>query len=270
MVLSGEFLYIILVLLASWLALLCRALWKLVRASSPQKTRTYVTLAGIGSAALAVGSLLALHLSWVSVDISQQLGVKAIRILSLLLFWSTLTGLLLCVGGRGRVRFVGIGTCLITGLWWFSLLMTSAISMGGASIARHPTRYLIPEGYVGWVKIKHGENADPLPLLNGEYICRIPESGVLGTSSALEDGWAKDEYFYYSGNGKSRELRNTGWGRGGMIWAENIEWELSREGSRPKKFAENFYVGTEDQYHHNEGHPIHQSQQEPVTASPKS
>jgi hypothetical protein len=125
--------------------------------------------------------------------------------------------------------------------------------MGSAPIARHPVEYLIPAGYVGWVKIKHGEDAEALKMFNGKYICQIPPEGVLYTSSQLEDGWARDEYFYYADQGSLRELPNTGWGKGGMIWAGHDEWQ---DTSKPGRFTESFYVGTEDQYHRNETHSV--------------
>ena len=174
----------------------------------------------------------------------------AIRILALLLFWLTLVGLVLCAVGVGRIRWLGFGTSLVTGLWWLSLSVDAAISMG-APIARHPTKFLIPQGYVGWVKIEYGESAPPLEMSNGVYICRIPASGILQTSSSLEVGWAKDEYFYYSEDGSLRSLPDTGWGGGGMIWGGNTESQLIGNGIRPARFSENFYVGREDQYHKN-------------------
>ncbi len=64
-------------------------------------------------------------------------------------------------------------------------------------------------------------------MVNGEYICKVPKSGVLLTSSHVEDGWASDHYFYYSDSGSLRELKETGWGSGGYIWAGQI----GREGS---------------------------------------
>ncbi len=263
MVLGGSSLYLALILLATWLVILCRTLWKQRAASQGTRLdrRNYSTLVGLGFATVAVAALLALHLSWVSVDTSQRLGVRAIRILSLLLFWPTLAGLLFCTGGKGRIRFLGLATCVVTGLWWFSLSMVTAISMGGAPLARHPTKYLIPEEFIGWVKINHGENKAPLPLLNGKYICRIPASGVLDTSSGVEDGWAKDDYFYYSENGSLRELPKTGWSKGGMIWANHTEFQATQDGSMPARFTESFYVGTEEQYRRSETHSVTQAQQ---------
>src|SRR5262249_19045994 len=153
-----------------------------------------------------------------------------------LLFWPTLAGFVLCIGGAGRVRFLGIATCLGTGLWWFTLAMDSAISMGAPPIARHPTRFLVPKAYIGWVKIEYGRSAPPLEISNGKYVCRIPAGGVLATSSPLEEGWAKDEYFYYSEDGSTEVLPDTGWGGGGMIWAEST----SRESPDEKQLTEAF------------------------------
>ncbi len=256
---SGRLLDLVLILLAAWLVLLCRIWWNLLRPPpldrEPRTPRNYLTIAGIGFSAVAVGALLALHLSWISVGISQHLGVAAIRILSLLLFWPTLTGLVLSAAGTGRIRLLGVGTSLATGLWWLSLSMGAAIAMGAPPIARHPTKFLVPQGYVGWVKIQHGESGPPLEMSNGAFVCRIPASGILQTSSPLEDGWAKDEYFYYSEDGSLHPLPDTGWGGGGMIWAGNTEWQQTGNGTRPTQFSEKFYVGREDQYHRNESRP---------------
>jgi len=247
MIISGRPLVLVLVLLAAWLSLLCRVTWKAYRTRESGVRRNHLTIAGLGCSAVAVGALLALHLSWISTDLSQGLGVGTIRILALLLFWPTLVGLVLNIGGTGRVRFFGIATCLATGLWWFTLATGSAISMG-APIARHPTRFLIPKAYIGWIKIEYGRNAPPLEMSNGKYICRIPASGVLATYSPLEEGWAKDEYLYYSEDGSTEALRNTGWGGGGMIWAGSVT--IDSPGG--KRLTETFYVGSEDQYHRNE------------------
>lgn len=241
------------IVLAAWLVLIYRTWRKLLRTpppeSEPRTTRDYLTISGIGSSAVAVGALLAFHLSWISVGISQHLGIAAIKIFFLLLFWPTLAGLVLSAAGAGRIRWLGVGTSLMAGLWWLSLSVGAAISMGAPPIARHPTKFLIPQGYVGWVKIEHGESGPPLKMSNGVYICRIPTSGIFQTSSLLEDGWAKDEYFYYSEDGSLRTLPDTGWGGGGMIWGGNTKFQLTGNGIRPKRFSENFYVGREDQYH---------------------
>lgn len=244
---SGRPLVLVCILLAAWFSLLCRVTWKAYRTRTSGARRISLTIAGLCCSAVAVGALLALHLSWISPKLSQGLGVATIRILALLLFWPTLLGFVFSIIGTGRIRFFGLATCLATGLSWFTLAMGSAISMG-APMARHPTRFLIPKGYVGWIKIEYGRNAPPLEMSNGKYICRLPASGALATNSPLEDGWARDEYLYYSEDGSTEVLPESGWGGGGMIWAGSV----SADSPGAKQFTESFYVGTEDQYHRNE------------------
>jgi hypothetical protein len=66
---------------------------------------------------------------------------------------------------------------------------------------RCPDRYLVPMGYVGWVKIIYNDkDSPPLPIENGCHLVRIPTNGVLKTSSKIECGNANDEYYYYSEN----------------------------------------------------------------------
>src|SRR5689334_9947591 len=104
MVVSGRPLVLVLVLLAAWFSLLCGVAWKAFRTRKTAARRNHLTIAGLGCAAVAVGALLALHLTWISTGLSQRLGVGTIRILALLLFWPTLIGLVLNIGGTGRIR----------------------------------------------------------------------------------------------------------------------------------------------------------------------
>ncbi len=247
MLLSGWQLAFALVVLTAWLALLIVVGWKRLRLSNPpeQSTIRYgLTTAGMWFGAVAVGSLLLLHLSWISPNLSQRLGTGPIRADALFLFWGSLAAFLLSMAGSGRARYFVLATSLATGFCWFILAMGSAISMA-APTARHPMRYLIPSGYVGWVAVQYGEITAPaLPLENGTFVCRFVSTGLVETSTTLEEGWAKDEYFYYSDDGTRRELKDTGWGLGGMIWAPSIEWQ----GSPRKRVTGYFYVGTEEQY----------------------
>jgi hypothetical protein len=251
MPLGGRWLGLTLVFLVLWLAFLCWLCWGLVRQTKPNHSiavRGRFTLAGIGFSIVAVASLLFLHVSWISVSISQHFGVAAIRVLAQFLFWPTLAGLFFSAVGSGRKRFWALSSCLITGLWWLSLAMTAAISMG-APIARHSARFLIPADFVGWVEVNYGaRNMPALQIEDGVLIFRIPSDGVLATSSALEEGWAKDQYFYYSQDGSITELRDTGWGKGGMIWANSVGAQQPVRGSSAVNFTERFYVGTEEEY----------------------
>ncbi len=248
MALSGRWRYVALSLLAVGLVLLCRAFWSTLKTSRSNvglQFRNGLSISGMFLSVVAVGSLTAFHISWISVDISQHLGTRTLRVLSSFLFWSSLAGLICCCFGSGRKRFWGIGSSLIAASWWSVLVMGSAISMG-APVVRHPVQYLIPQDYVGWVSIQDGvQGAPALRMKTGSLICQIPPSGVLQTSSLLEDGWARDDYFYYSANGFRRALKNTGWGHGGMIWPGSVR-------IRPKPMEEHFFVGTEAQYRRDE------------------
>lgn len=246
MVLSGGWLVATLIVLAVWLGLLCWTLLKQLSATGPVG-RNRVSIAGLICSIVAVASLFALHITWISAGFSQQLGTITIRVLAILLFWPTLAGLAFCVAGSGKARWFGFASCLATGIWWCLLWMSSAISMG-APLARHPVEYLIPDGYVGWVTITHGVNAPPTEVKSGKYIYRIASTGKLATSSKIEDGWAKDEYAYYRTDGSLTPLPETEWGKGGMIWGNVVESDQQINGSQSPQISENFFVGTEAQY----------------------
>ena len=82
---SGAALAVALTLIAAWFALLCVTLWKLPKlppaADRNRQTRRYLTAAGIGSSTVAVGALLALHLSWISPDINRLTGKELFMVL---------------------------------------------------------------------------------------------------------------------------------------------------------------------------------------------
>jgi hypothetical protein len=268
--LSGGVLALSLSVIAAWFGLMCFTLWKMRKlpplVDHESRVRRYLTVAGIGFSTVAVGALLALHISWVFPGVSQRLGVSTIRVLSFFLFWPTLLGLFLNIVGSGRVRLLGISTSVITGVWWLYLAVGAGISMT-APLARHPDEFLIPQGYVGWVEIRYDEkNASVLPMDHGMFSFRIPTTGILKTSSPLEQGWANDEYFYYSEDGSRQPLKNTGWGFGGMIWGAAVESQETLDSSRTL-LQQYFYVGTEEQYHravaNNEPRPSSESRTGP-------
>lgn len=107
---------------------------------------------------------------------------------------------------------------------------------------RRPSRYLIPQGYVGWVRIDFNiKDSPPLPLEAGFYLFKFPESGRIQTSSNMEYGAAPDEHYYYAGDDR-KALRSSGWGGGGLIWAG---FNGGAQGA--KEVHEYFFVGTEAQ-----------------------
>lgn len=122
------------------------------------------------------------------------------------------------------------------------VICSTLISSSCQEQQRHPSRFLIPEEYVGWVRIEYNvKNAAPLPLEDGYYLIKVPPSGLLKTSTLLEEGWAQDEYFFYHGENRS-PIKKTRRGEGGIIWAGSIG---SYQGT--SAIEENFFVGTEEQ-----------------------
>jgi hypothetical protein len=253
---SGWPLAEVLIALSVWLVLLGAVLQSIRKRSvAGQQQRRHLTVAGLTCCAIAVGALFCLHLSWASPTVSQKLGTAGVGILGLLILWPTLVGLFLSAAGLGKGRVVGVLTCLATGLWYFTLSISSAISMGSVT-ARHPKRFLIPVGYVGWITIKYGEVGEPpLEMESGAYICRFPKSGTLATSSKLEEGWAKDEYFYYSNSDHLDRLRETGWGAGGRVWGGEVSSSAGTAVS--DRVSERIYIGTEDQFRRDETRPAY-------------
>src|SRR5262249_17433085 len=107
---------------------------------------------------------------------------------------------------------------------------------------RPAARFLIPSGYVGWAHIEYRVgNASPLPREGKYLLVHLEKNGSLQTSSDLPEGWAHDEFLYYSGN-SHHALSNAGWCKGGMIWGEVI----ASDGKSTK--IQKFFVGNEDQF----------------------
>jgi hypothetical protein len=119
---------------------------------------------------------------------------------------------------------------------WFSL--------GARNSTPRSLRFLIPEGYTGWIRIDF-ELQDERPLVRqgGQTVAMVPPSGTLKTSSAEPYGWARDSYFFYSPTGNLRQLPNSG--QGSLIWGKI---NGAKQGSSGERKYEEFFVGTEQQY----------------------
>lgn len=107
---------------------------------------------------------------------------------------------------------------------------------------RPPSRFLIPAGFVGWTRIEYRvASAPPLPREGKYLLVHLDKNGSLQTSSDLPEGWAHDQFFYYSGTTR-QPLSNAGWCKGGMIWGEVVASD--EKSNRIQKF----FVGNEDQF----------------------
>ena len=82
----------------------------------------------------------------------------------------------------------------------FSLSVASSSSSGQT---RQPSLYsfLIPEGYVGWIRVDFEvPGAPPLPVEGDFYILKFSDTGRLQTSSRdIQGGWTdRGQFLYYS------------------------------------------------------------------------
>lgn len=125
------------------------------------------------------------------------------------------------------------------------LLLVATISLLTTSCnTRRPDLFLIPAGFKGWAKVQFQVASAPaLPVENGHWLLRLDGKGHLRTSSMLEGGVAKDEYFYVANGGRT-SLRKTESCQGGSIWGVAT-------GSDPissRADTEWFFVGSEREY----------------------
>ena len=110
---------------------------------------------------------------------------------------------------------------------------------------RPPERFLIPTGYSGWVRVDFRQKgAPPLPIEDGRLLLKLNAQGGLQTSSDPQLGHGRDDFFFYSGDRRTR-LSNAGVCKGGMVW--QVETMVDDRTSTP---FERFFVGTEAQYRH--------------------
>jgi hypothetical protein len=107
----------------------------------------------------------------------------------------------------------------------------------------HPSRFMVPEGYVGWILLEYDAKGTPAPPDDlSERIFRFPDDGRLRTPSPGPESGADDEYLFYSSDGSTRPIPMT-YGQGtGMIWGK---YEGFIGGV---KHLFGFFVGTKEQY----------------------
>jgi hypothetical protein len=140
----------------------------------------------------------------------------------------------------GRSVRISVGVCSLAAL----IGLSGWLAFSAQSYRRPSSRFEIPDGYVGWVRVEFQETGAPVtPEERNQYVYRIPPGGILRTSSPERYGWAKDEYFYRS-DGGLRMLPDQGAG-GRMVWGKINGEHGSPSGRRQ---YEEFFVGTEQQF----------------------
>jgi hypothetical protein len=140
-------------------------------------------------------------------------------------------------------RFRKISLCISAVM---ALTLVIATIWQNEANKRTPSRYEIPEGYVGWIEIQYEiPGSPPTTIRDKQFIFSIPASGLLKTSTAQQFGEAVDHYFYCGTSG-CRALTYTISGKDGKIWDESSG--TSQETGKPEVRVEHFFVGTEAQY----------------------
>ena len=140
-----------------------------------------------------------------------------------------------------KVRAATIALFVISLPVWVGLILYGPFVLDLSLHRRPPARFLIPSGYVGWVRIEYGMTKAPPLLREGKYlVVRVDRNGRLQTSTELPPGWGRDQFFYDSGLAR-QPLSNAGWCKGGMIWGEE-------SANQPSGVLQKFFVGNEDQF----------------------
>jgi hypothetical protein len=89
-----------------------------------------------------------------------------------------------------------------------------------------PYRFLVPEGYVGWIRVDFDVAGAPaIPIEDGFYVFKFSESGRLQTSSSDLVDSPRNQFFYYSSAGKYRLKM------GGPMGGRLVQQEFSGPGA---------------------------------------
>ena len=130
----------------------------------------------------------------------------------------------------------------------FALVIGLLVALNVASSVplrdKYPLRFLIPEGYVGWVRIDFNvKDAPPFPVEDGFYVVKIPDTGRLRTS--LHDTRTKRDEFYYFADDTKYRLAITSQDPVGMI--HQRFWGPLRAYGAPGPY-QYFFVGPREIY----------------------
>ena len=78
------------------------------------------------------------------------------------------------------------------------LLAIAGVLLALLSYQPKRNRYLIPEGYAGWLCVTFEVlGAPPLLIEDGFTVVRFPADGRAVTSTALQGGEMRDEFYFY-------------------------------------------------------------------------
>lgn len=129
------------------------------------------------------------------------------------------------------------------------LLVVGLLSaIAGCTQKRSPARYLIPDGFVGWVEVQVNVAGAPEVMREGSFLVfHLRPSGRAAVSAPPEFGWASDEFYYVKADGTRQRLPVTMQGNGGMVWAATNGHSTDSNGNVTATY-ERFFVGSENQW----------------------
>jgi len=117
-----------------------------------------------------------------------------------------------------------------------ALFIGFIVLIGGQAPKRD--RYLIPENFAGWLCVSYKvPGAAALPTEDGFRLVKFPSSGVVETSDEGLPGKYKDEFYYFSSDGKRSHFPNGEMGGGHTEANENS----------PDRFTMKFWVSRDAQ-----------------------
>jgi hypothetical protein len=101
-------------------------------------------------------------------------------------------------------------------------------------------RFLIPDGYRGWLRVKCQSKEGPGAAYN--TVLKFSADGVASTAGVCPNLGPQNDYFYDSPDGSLRAISDDYWAGKGLVWGEH----QSDRGGMVVEFA--FFVGTEEAY----------------------
>ena len=111
----------------------------------------------------------------------------------------------------------------------------------------HPYQYLIPQGYVGWIRVDFNvKDAPPLPVTGNYYVLKIDHTGRFQTSTSDAYGPLGDLYFYECGNERERLVISQAKETACRIWG-NFEGAATLPDATSYSFRY-FFVGPKEEY----------------------
>lgn len=123
------------------------------------------------------------------------------------------------------------------------VIVTCLLIFTACQEKRQPNRYLIPQGYSGWVKTVYNvKDASPLPR-DGEYLIhKFPDSGVITTATFCQSGWALDEFYFYTETNALEKIAPEK-----MIHSQGNSMQYESNG-QITNVETRFFVGTDEQF----------------------